>query len=120
MNLRIGSYALAVLHAQIEQLARALSINEDTGDHQRSEKIAFSAFIDAEMRLEHFGEVDFVVAQPGLAEDFPFKHKLHALLASPALQPNLWTFLINCYAQLLSLRKENRVWLRRKGEASLS
>src|SRR3954453_4462637 len=120
MNLHIGSNALAVLHSQIEQLARALSINENTGDHQRSEKITFSAFIDAEMRLEHLREVDFIVAQPGFAEDFRFEHKLHEVLDSAALQQNLRTFRIDGYAQLLFLRKENRVWLRRKGEATLA
>src|SRR5438874_8122922 len=80
VNPCVRSDPLAVLHPEIEELARALTIDKDTRDYQRSEKIAFPAFIHAKMRLKHFRRMHFFVAEAGLAENFRFEHKLYEVL----------------------------------------
>src|SRR5437016_147221 len=54
MNLCVRSDPLTILHPKIEQLSRAFTIDKDTRDHQRPEKIALPAFVHTKMRLKHF------------------------------------------------------------------
>src|SRR5437660_10026175 len=53
MNPYVRSDPLTVLHPETEDLARALTIDEDTRDHQRSTQIALHAFANAQHPLKH-------------------------------------------------------------------
>src|SRR5439155_46835 len=112
-------HPLTVLHPEIEELARAFTIDKDTRDHQRSEKIALPAFVHAKMRLKHFRRMHLFVAEPSFTENLRFENELCEILHPAPLHQNLWTFLINGHAQLFLLRKKNRVRLRRKGESAV-
>ena len=46
------------------------AIHIHAGDDQRPEEIAFAAFIDAEVRLEHFRRMHFFVTKLRFAENF--------------------------------------------------
>jgi hypothetical protein len=70
------------------------------------------------MRLKHFRRMHLFVAEPSFAENLRFENELYEILHPAPLHQNLWTFLINGYAQLFLLRKKNRVRLRRKGEST--
>src|SRR5438046_10481453 len=94
-NTRIRSDPFAVLHTGIDKFARNPAIDIYSGNHQRPEKIAFPAFIYAEVRLEHFRRVHFLIAQPRLAQDFWLELKLHELFRALALHKHLWAFFIN-------------------------
>src|SRR6266478_2995994 len=118
MNPCVRSDPLTVLHPEIEELARALTIDKDTRDHQRSEKITLPAFVHAKMRLKHFRRMHLFVAEPSFTENLRFENELYETLHPAPLHQNLWTFLIDGHAQLFLLRKKNRVRLRREGESA--
>src|SRR4029077_1721334 len=120
MNPCVRSDPLTVLHPEIEQLACALTIDKDTRDHQRSEKIALPTFVHSKMRLKHFRRMPLFVAEPSFTENLRFEKELYEILHSAPLHQNLWTFLINGHAQLFLLREKNRVRLRREGESAFT
>src|SRR5438270_8997144 len=120
MHPYVRSDPLTVLHPEIEELARALIIDEDTLDHQRSKKITLPAFVHAKMRLKHFRRMHLFVAEPSFTEKLRFENEPYEILHPAPLHQNLWTFLINGHAQLFLLRKKNRVRLRRKGESAFT
>src|SRR5438552_3531762 len=66
----IGSDPLAVRNSRIKKFSRDWGIDVDAGNDQRSKEIAFSALIDAEMRLEHFRRMNLLVAEFRLFENF--------------------------------------------------
>src|SRR5204863_1992791 len=57
VNPCVRSDPLAVLHPEIEELARALTIDKHTRDYQRNEKIALTALIHATMPLKNFRQM---------------------------------------------------------------
>ena len=116
---RIGSDSLAVLDAGIEKRPRHRVIHVNSGNDERTEEIAFPAFIDAEMRLEHFWRMDLLVAELRLFQDFRLELELDELLNPPSLKQKLGTLLVNRDAQLVFLREEKRVRLRREDEAEI-
>jgi hypothetical protein len=79
-RLLVAGDLLAVLHAEIEQAARQVAVDEDARDDQRAEEVALAAFVDAEVGLEHLGVVDLVVAELRLADDFRLDGELDELL----------------------------------------
>src|SRR6478672_12926284 len=91
-NPRIRSDSLAVLHAGIHQFPRDSAVNENTGDDERSKKVALAAFIDAEVRLKHFRRMHFFIAELGFAEDFRLELELNELFRLFPLHQNLWAF----------------------------
>src|SRR5207245_11297880 len=92
------------------------TIHVNAGDHQRPKKIAFAAFIDSEMGLEHFWCMHFFVTKFGLAQNLRFQLELHELLHAFTLDENLWSFLVNRGAQFILLSGKKRVLLWRKFE----
>src|ERR1700731_229435 len=110
---------VAVLHPGLNQFSRDPVVYIDARDHERSEKIALSAFVHAEMRLEHFRRVHFLIAELRLAQNFRLQLELHEFFYALALHKHLWAFLINRHAQFIFLTKKNRVFLRRKFETEL-
>ena len=91
------------------ELSREITIDIDTGDHQRPEKVALAAFVDAEMRLEHFGIENLFIAELGFSEDLGFEPEFDKIFRASALDDELWSFLVNGDRELVSLRKVERV-----------
>src|SRR6266481_9143319 len=115
----VGSDSLAVHHAGIDQFASNPTVDVRSGNHQRPEEIALPALIDTEMRLEHFWGMYFLVAELRFAKNFRLQLELHELLHVTALHEYLRSLLINRHAQLVFLRKEKCVFLRRKFKTKL-
>src|SRR4029453_5690375 len=89
INPRVRADSLAVLHTEIEKLACALPIGKHSRNHERSEEIALSAFVDTEMRLEHFRRMHFLIAKPRFAENFGLEGELHQIQNTPPFHKNL-------------------------------
>src|SRR6476619_2908893 len=98
------------------RVARDPPIGKHSRNHERSEEIALSAFVDTEMRLEHFRRMHFLIAKPRFAENFGLERELHEILDPTSLQQNLWPFLVNGHTQVLLLREKDRVRFGRKRE----
>src|ERR1700675_4964804 len=92
-NTRVRGNSFAVLNARVQKVARDASIDIHARNHQRSKKIALSAFIHAEMRLEHLRRMYFLVTQFRFTENFRLELELHKLLHAFALHQNLWPLL---------------------------
>lgn len=75
----------AVLDAHLHQRFGESSVNIGSGDDEWPEEVAFAAFVDAEVRLEHLGVVHLVVAELGFAEDHWFEDELDEFLRALAL-----------------------------------
>src|SRR4029453_2221811 len=116
---RIRADSLAVLYSGLEKFAGNFMVDINACNHQRSKKIALSALIHAEVRLEHFRRVHFFIAQLCFAENLRLQLKLHELLHAPALHEHLRSFLINRDAEPVLLCKKKRVFLWRKFEPEL-
>src|ERR1700716_3714792 len=54
MNSRVRTDPFAVLHTDLEKFACDPPIDINASNDERAKKISFTAFIDAEMRFEHF------------------------------------------------------------------
>ena len=115
-NPRVRADSFAVLNAGLQKFPRDPAIHVDARDDERSEEIALAAFVDAEMRLEHFRRMHFLVAELRLAQNLRFELELHELLDPLALQQHLRSLLVNGDAQLVLLREEKRVRPRREFE----
>src|SRR6266581_9668593 len=76
---RIRADSLAILHPDIEQFACNSTINIDACNHEWPEKVTLSALVHTEVRLEHFRQVHFFVAQFRFAENLWLQFKLHEL-----------------------------------------
>ena len=100
----------AVLDAGVEKLPGDLAIHVNAGDHQRPEEIPLAAFIDPEMRLEHFRRVDFFVAELRFLEDLRLDLELDEFLDPLPLQQELRPLFVNRDTELVFLREEKRVW----------
>src|SRR4029453_12755583 len=94
------------------ELSREVTIDIDTSDHQRSEKVAFAAFVDAKMRLQHFGFENLFIAELGFSQDFGFESEFDEVFRAPALDDELWSFFVNGDRELVSLRKVEGVGAR--------
>src|ERR1044072_5077914 len=103
---------LAILNPGFEEFSRDRSIDVDAGNDQRPEEIALPAFIDSEMRFEHFRRMHLLVAELRLLKNLGLELELNELLDPLALQQDLWPFLINRDAQFVFLREEERIGLR--------
>src|SRR5438309_971962 len=68
-DFRVGADPFTILDSAFQKLPRDFAIGENTGDHERPEKIAFPALIDSKMRLEHLGRMQLLVAEPRDAEN---------------------------------------------------
>src|ERR1700730_6216294 len=119
-NACIGPNTLAVLHARIQKFPRDPALNIYPRRHERSEKITFPAFINPEMRLKHSRRMHFFVTEFRFAQDFRFQLELDEFLHALALHEHFRSFLVNCDAQFVFLRKEERVRLQRKFKTELS
>src|SRR4029077_14697593 len=109
----------AVLNPGIDKLTRDSRVDVNARDHQRPEEIAFAAFVDAEVRLEHFRRVHLFIAQFCFAKDFRFQLELDELFYSPALNQNFGSLFINRDRQLVLLSKKDGVRLGGELEAEL-
>ena len=115
----IGTDSFAVLNATLHQLARDSAIHVNPGNHQRSEEVAFPAFIHAEMRLEHFRRMNLFVAKLRLAQNLRLELKLHKFFHSFALDQSFWSLLVNCDAKFIFLGEKEGVLFWRKFETEL-
>jgi hypothetical protein len=113
---RVRADSLAVLHSGIEKFAGDSMVDINSRNHQWAKKIALSALIHAEVRLEHFRGVHFFVAQLGFTEDLRLQLELDELLHAFALHEHLRSFLINRDAEPVLLREKKRVLLWREFE----
>ena len=98
------------------KLSRDCAIGKDAGDHERPEEIALAAFVDAEMRLEHFRRMHFLITEPRFAENLRLQFETDEILDALALQEHLGSFFVNRDAQFILLGEKERVGLRRKIE----
>ena len=94
-------------------------IDIDARNDKWPKEIAFSAFIDTEMRLEHFWRMNLLVAEFRLLENFRLQLELDELLNPLALQQNLRALLVDSDAKFVLLREKERVRLWRKVEAKI-
>ena len=115
----VGSDSFAVHYAGIDKFVSNPTIDIRSGNHQRPEEIALPALIYTEMGLEHFWGMHFLVAELRFAKNFRLQLELHELLHVTALHEHLRSLLVNCHAQLVFLRKEKCVFLRRKFKTKL-
>src|SRR3954447_3908455 len=118
-NPRVGTDPFAVDNAGIDQLSRDSTIDIHAGDHEWPKKIAFAAFIDAEVRLEHFRRVHLLIAELRFAQNFWLELELYELLDAFSLEQKLRPFLVDGRAELVLLREKERVGFRRECEAGL-
>ena len=116
MNPCVRTNSFTVLHPEVEKLPRALLIDKYSRNHQRPEKITLPAFIDTEVRLEHFRQMHLLIAKPRFPENFGLEGEFHEILDPTPLHRNLWPFSVNGHTQLLLLREKDRVRLGRKRE----
>ncbi len=87
--------ALGVHDAGVHEGAGDGGVGIGPGDDERAEVVALAAFIDAEMGGEHFGIVQFLVAEPGFAEDFGFEDEADEVLGFLALNEHLGAFFVH-------------------------
>ncbi len=116
---RVGTDSFAILDPAIDKRARDGEIREYTRDDERSKEVAFAAFIDSEVRLEHFRRVYLFIAETRFAQDLWLQLKAHEILDAAPLKEKLATFLINRHAQLILPGEEKGVRAIRKIEALL-
>ena len=105
----IGGDSLAVRNADVLKLFRQIAIHMDTGDHQRSKEVALAAFVDTEVRLEHFGVVHLFVAEPGFGEDIRFEAKTHEIFGAASLDYRFGPLLVNSDREFIFLREIERI-----------
>ncbi len=112
-NAFVAADAFAVLDAGGHQRSRDRRVGETTGDDERPEEIALATFIHAEVRREHLGIVDFLVAELRLAEHLGLEPERHEVLRAFALQHDLRALFVNGDGQLVLGRVVERVrfWL---------
>src|SRR5204863_9613724 len=91
----------AVLDSGLEKLSCDLAIDINARDDQRPEEIALPAFVDPEMRFEHFRRMHFLVTELRLLENFRLQLELDELLDSLPLQQYFRPLLINRDAELI-------------------
>ena len=108
----IGGNAFAVRDPDLLELPREIAVHVNSGDDERAEEVALAAFVDAEVRLEHFGIEHLLVAELGFAENVRLQAKAHKVFGAPALNHRFRTFFVNGDRQLVLLRKVERVGTR--------
>ena len=108
----VGGDAFAVGDPDLLELPREIAIHINSGDDERPKKVALAAFVDAEVRLEHFRIEHLLIAQLGFAEDLGFQPEADKVFGASALNDRLRPFLINGDRQLVLLRKVERVGTR--------
>lgn len=118
-DLGVGADGLAVADAGVAKMAGAVFIRVGAGDDEGSEKVTLAAFVDAEVRGEAFGVVEFLVAEAGFAENFGFEGKLDELFGFLALDDGFGAFFVNGDGEAGLLGEADGVGARREFEALL-
>ena len=110
----VGLDVLAVLDADFHEAPGDAGVDINAGNDQRAEEIALAAFVDAEVRLEPLGVVDFLVAEPGFAEHLRLEGEFHEFLGAFPLDDDLWAFFVNGEGEFVFLRVKKGVGLGRE------
>ena len=94
-DLCVGADGFAVADAGFEEMAGDGFFRVSTGDDERTEEVAFAAFIDAEVRGKTLGVVDLLVAEARFTEDFGFECELDEIFGVLALDDGFRSFFVN-------------------------
>src|ERR1700719_3721890 len=116
MNTCIRSDSFAVLHPRVDQLSGDHAVHKDAGNNERSEEIAFAAFVDTEVWLEHFRRMNLFVTKLCFAKNLWLELELHERFHVAPLDEDLRALGVDSHAQLVFLSEEEGVFLARKLE----
>jgi hypothetical protein len=95
------------------------AIDKYSRDHERTEEISFSAFVDPKVRFEHRGLQNLIVSEPGLPSDLWLKLVLNEVFSFFSLDYDLWTFFVDRDREFAFLSEKEHVWPADEFEALL-
>jgi len=108
-NFLVGGNSFAVGDARVLEGSGQIGIDIDAGDDERTEKVAFAAFVDPEMGFVEFGLEDFFIAKPRLAENLRFEEELDKMFRPFALDESFGALLVHGNRKFVAFGEEEHV-----------